>query len=448
MSTAEAQRKAHRIERLLADLDRRPGADGRVSPPLVFWVPGRIEVLGKHTDYGGGRSLLCAVERGFCLAAIPREDDDPRSGAPPSPLVRIRDLDSDNAAEFEMSPDIPARPGHWSNYPITVARRIASNFHVQLRGADIMFSSDLPPAAGVSSSSALVVATFLALSEVNHVAESAEYRANIHTPEDLAGYLGAVENGLDFRDLHGHAGVGTFGGSEDQTAILCSRANSLVQYSFCPVVFERAVPLPAGFGFVIASSGVLAEKTGAALDLYNRVSRRLSVGLERWRRATGRTDDSMQAAIQSSPDAAARIRDVLRATTDAEYPAESLLQRFDQFNTEANEIIPAAGDALARDDPAAFGDLVAQSQRGAERALENQIPETVALVRQARELGAVAASAFGAGFGGSVWALVKSSSIDTFRAAWSGQYAAEFPESAQRAEFFATRAGPPAMRLQ
>jgi galactokinase len=213
------------------------------------------------------------------------------------------------------------------------------------------------------------------------------------------------------------------------------------------VRFERAIAVPNDLTFVIAASGVLAEKTGSALELYNRVSRRLSAGLESWNRTTGRTDVSMGAAIASSPDARMQIREVLRASTDAAYPPESLLRRFDQFDTEANEIIPAAADALARGDVAAFGNHVAESQRGAERALENQIPETVALVRRARTIGAVAASAFGAGFGGSVWALVDSSSVEDFRREWMQRYHMAFPERADRSDFFSTRAGPAATAL-
>jgi galactokinase len=326
-------------------------------------------------------------------------------------------------------------------------RRIVLNFGGSLRGADIVFASDLPPASGVSSSSALVVAIFLALSSVNDLSSREAYRESIRTPQDLAGYLGAVENGLDFKSLTGNIGVGTFGGSEDHTAILCAAPNALVQYSFSPVTFERGLPLPATLTFVIGASGILAEKSGAALELYNRVSRRLRVCLEQWNRATGRDDVSMGAAIRSSPDASEQIRSVLERVTDAAFSSTSLVKRFEQFNLETARVIPAAGDALARGDLPGFGELVDQSQRAAEWGLENQIDETLALVASARKLGAVAASAFGAGFGGSVWALVDSSTADDFLGKWSAGYAAAFPAAAKRATFFTTLAGPPAIPL-
>ena len=86
-----------------------------------------------------------------------------------------------------------------------------------------------------------------------------------------------------------------------------------------------------------------------------------------------------------------------------------LLDRFNQFVEESTELVPAAADELGAGDLDAFGRTVARSQELAERLLRNQVPETVALVRSARDHGAWAASAFGAGFGGSVWALVDAS---------------------------------------
>ncbi len=438
MSSEETERKIARFAQLtleLAKLQGRTRVDSADS--VAFWVPGRIEVLGKHTDYGGGRSLLCAIERGILVLAHPQS----------VALVRIRDANSGETAELELSPDVVSAPGHWSNYAITVARRIATNFGGPMRGADVVFASDLPFAAGASSSSALVVAIFLALSAVNDLPARHEYQADIRTQEDLAGYLGCVENGLDFKSLRGNAGVGTFGGSEDHTAILCAQPDTVVQYSFSPVTFERAIALPAGYAFVIGASGVVAEKTGAALEHYNNVSRRLSVGLECWRKATGRNDISMGAAMTSSANAHELIRDVLSASTTVDYAAESLTERFDQFYAESSEIIPAATDALSRGDLVEFGEQVARSQHGAERGLRNQIPETMAMVREARGLGAVAASAFGAGFGGSVWALVDSSSVETFRRSWANAYRDAFPESAHRSVFFVTRAGPRATEI-
>jgi galactokinase len=153
--------------------------DAADMPPLAFFVPGRIEVLGKHTDYCGGRSLLCAVEQGFCLVARARRDR----------LVRVVDAVSGDVAECALDPEAKPARGRWSNYPATVARRVARNFPQATSGADIAFISDLPQASGMSSSSAFMIGVFLVLAEVNGLARSPEYLANVDGMESLAGYL-------------------------------------------------------------------------------------------------------------------------------------------------------------------------------------------------------------------------------------------------------------------
>jgi len=408
------------------------------SPVLARFVPGRIEVLGKHTDYAGGRSLLAAVERGFCMVAVPRDDC----------TVRLWSKDAADLADFEIDVDLQPTIGHWSNYPMTVARRIARNFPGELRGAEMAVASDLPIASGMSSSSALMVTCFLTLADINHLVDRPEYQADIHSPEELAGYLGAVENGQTFGGLVGDAGVGTFGGSEDHTAMLCCRGGELSQYSFCPVKFERLVALPDDVVFVVASSGVVAEKTGAALELYNRTSRLTSAVADLWRAETGRDDPHMAAAVAGSADAVRRMRDVLSRAEYEGFTAADLQDRFEHFYAESEEIIPAAGDALAAGDLARFGELVGRSQHLTETKLRNQVAETIFLAASARRCGAIAASAFGAGFGGSVWSLVARDAAEDYTTEWRRAYHEAYPPRAEKSSFFATQAAPASVELR
>jgi galactokinase len=442
MSRANAQAKAELFGQALAAL--RAMAISGVQQPLRFFVPGRIEVMGKHTDYAGGRSLLCAIECGICLVATPRADNQ----------LRILDAASNLETCFRISPDGMPEGHDWSIYPRTVARRVAQNFSGACCGADIAFASDLPRAAGLSSSSALIVAFFCVLSESNGLEQRAEYRANIQTRDELASYLGAVENGLDFGSLRGDLGVGTFGGSQDHTAILCCAPGVLSQYSFCPVRHEMLVPMPEGYVFVVAASGVEASKIGEARASYNRASLGVSAILRLWCEATGRADETLAQAAVSAPDAPRQIRALLRSVGLEEihqghfaFSARELVDRFEAFVGESMGLVSAVAEALARADLRRAGDLVDQSQRQAELWLGNQIPQTIALARSARELGAAAASAFGAGFGGSVWALVKADSAADFSSRWMATYSDLFPQTAGAARFFSTRPGPSLMRL-
>ena len=123
-----------------------------------------------------------------------------------------------------------------------------------------------------------------------------------------------------------------------------------------------------------------------------------------------------------------------------------LTRRLAQLTAECRVLIPGVVDALGKRDFNRLGELVAASQHGAEIGLENQIPETMALVETARRFGAVAASAFGAGFGGSVWAMVPVERVEPFTEQWSGEYRRRFPERSL-ARFLVTRPAPAAGRL-
>jgi len=453
LSGPEAARKAQLFAETARVVTNAAGAD---PDTLRHWfVPGRIEVLGKHTDYAGGRSLLCAVERGFCFSASPRRDG----------VLQVTDVRNGVDARFVVSEDQPGET-RWRNYIATVCRRVARNFPGALRGADVAFASDLPRSAGLSSSTALVIGTFRVLAEMNALEQHPAYAANIPDREALASYLGCIENGRTFGTLIGDSGVGTRGGAQDHTAVLCSEAGRIVAQAYSPARRERVLPMPAGCTFVIGSSGVAASKTGDALDDYNRAALAVAALVELWPRQIHASAPTLYdivarhdaAATPADFDAGvvAHLRESITQTAPpalsptasaGAFSREALTARLDQFVLETFQIIPAAGDALARGDLGTFGDLVDRSQAAAELWLGNQIPETIALARLARTEGALAASAFGAGFGGSVWALVKTTRAAAFLETWRSRYLASFPDRLGAAEFFLTAAGPPLFQI-
>ncbi len=402
----------------------------------AWFVPGRIEVLGKHTDYAGGRSLLAATQQGFCLVAAQTA----------RPRLRLLDLTRGVRLTLPLSAEATS-PRGWGRYPLAVVRRLARDFPPIFgrngRGLDLAFTNDLPSAAGVSTSSAFVVATFLALAEWCGLSNDARFRAHLASPEALAGYLGAVENGYAFGPFSGDHGVGTFGGSEDHTAILTSRVGTLRQVRFCPVVFERELSLPAGLVFAIASSGVEAAKADGAREDYNRASRLASEAAAIWRQVMARDEPHLAGVARSQ--GARSIHSLPSAFQNALSSDHSA--RVEHFLTESEELVPAAADALLSGDLSTFGDLVDRSQTLGARLLGNQIPETVFLARTAHEHGAAAASAFGAGFGGSVWALVRAVDVESFLANWRVEYHDAFPERVATSRWFWTPAGEGARRL-
>jgi galactokinase len=400
-----------------------------VGESVRLWVPGRVEVLGKHTDYAGGRSLVCATEQGIAFATSPRHDD----------VVTITDAADRTTFRSRLRVDGHPIDRAWFTYPATVVRRVVRNFPGASTGADIVFDSDLPRAAGMSSSSALMIGVFLALAGVNSLRQRAEW-GELPSSEELASYLATVENGRSFHALEGDGGVGTAGGSEDHLAILCARAGELRQYSFNPVQLERVVTLPADLVFAVASSGIVARKTGEVRERYNRASRLAGEVFDIWRTRFGGEERSLGGALRSAPDAYGRLRGALDSA--------ELKTRLDHFAQESELIVPAAAERLAAGDLGGFGAYVARSQTVAEQWLGNQVPETSDLARDAVDLGAIAASAFGAGFGGCVWALVRESDAQLFLERWAQTYRAKHPEPGARSAFFTTRPGRGAFEIR
>jgi galactokinase len=437
MCSESAQVKAKLFQRSIESLAdcRNRSSFGR---NIKLFVPGRIEFLGKHTDYAGGRSLVTAIDMGFAVTAMARMDR----------TIRIINVQQTEAFEFSLDAIPNAEPYSWTIYPLTVARRVVRNFPGPICGADIAFLSDLPPASGLSSSSAFIIALFMALAAVNRLEKHEQYRANIQGPESLAGYLATIENGQSFGSLLGEHGVGTFGGSEDHTAILCSRPGCLVQYRYCPVVHESTIRIPEGTAFAVAFSGVIADKNSPETQIkYNLKSRLAARIIELWREATGRCNPHLAAILESNPNAADLLDDIIRSSPPGVFSHQELIDRMNHFIVENNELVGPAGLALERGDFTVLGELVDRSQYLVDVWLGTQIPETIFLAKAARRLGAHASSSFGAGFGGAVWALVNANSSTDFIAGWQAQYRREFPDAGEKAAFRICQSGPAAFFL-
>jgi galactokinase len=304
----------------------------------------------------------------------------------------------------------------------------------------------------MSSSSGFMVAVYLLLAKINRLSEWEQYRRNIRDGAvgiaDLAAYLATIENGRSFGGLAGDLGVGTLGGSEDHTALLCSEAGRIGQFSYCPITLEMRLPVSADLAFAVGISGVVAEKTGDTREKYNKASRLASKLLEIWRMGTGKSDPTLAAALHSSPDAPEQLKSLIHSETAKALDAAALQARLKHFLVENDEVIPNVDAALAAADRQALGHWVDQSQEAAKELLGNQVAETIFLAAEARRQGAIAASAFGAGFGGSVWALIERDRAEAFLSAWGVQYREHFPVHIDASQFFLTEAGPAAFFVE
>ena len=424
-----ARSRAHLLAQAESALRSATGA----GPEWRWFVPGRIEVFGKHTDYAGGRSLLVAVPRGFAIVARPRPDG----------LVQVIDARYGQRATVDVSGT--SEVAGWARYLAVVARRMAHNFPGAALGADLAIASDLPRAAGLSSSSALVVAIGTALIRRADLANRPEWRAAIQSNVDLAGYLGAVENGLTFGTLAGTSGVGTHGGSEDHTAIINCRPGQLSAYAYVPVRHLEDAPMPSDWRFVVATSGVEADKAGSAMARYNHASLATRALVDVWNRGSGASYPTLASALATSADGPSHLHALIERVPHPDFTAAVLRQRLAHFIDEDARVLPAA-HAFRTADVAAIGHLSRASQHDADVLLGNQIEETRELARLARECGAFAASSFGAGFGGSVWALAEAESAAAFGERWTHAYRSRVTAPAP-IEWFAVRPGPGVVEL-
>lgn len=417
LDALEVPAKVRLYDSVLHAFHRRTGT----GPDYVWWVPGRLEVFGTHTDYAGGRTLVAAVPRGFAFAASARADAQ----------VRAEDAASEESVTIDptspTSASIGARGARpllaratgaygWRHYVEVVVERLARNFPGAQAGADIVFASDLPRAAGMSSSSALMVGIATALVRLWEIRARPEWRAHVRGLLDEAGYYACIENGRNFGDLAGDSGVGTHGGSEDHAALLCGQPGALSAYAFVPMRHLDTVGVPDDWRFIITPSGVAAEKTGAALDSYNRLARGAEVLLDLWNRCEA-PHASLASALVSDPSAPARLRDITRASRVDGWPADALESRLQHFIRE-DARVPRALQAFRHGDAEMLRAIAAASQTDSAELLRNQVQETVVLARRALECGAFAARSFGAGFGGSVWALVQGDHAEWFAPSW------------------------------
>ena len=350
-------------------------------------APGRVNLIGEHIDYNGLSVLPMAIERRVRI----------RYRRLNEPVVRLAGAGGEfRPFAFRLEERIErAATGHWSNYVRAAARGLLGHGLALERGIEGVVESDLPVAVGLSSSSALVVASALALLDANEIRfERLELAALLARAERFAG---------------------PEGGGMDQAASLCGRRGHALRIDFDPL---RATPvaMPAGWRWVVASSLARAEKTrsaedGGAQDAYSARRRECRAALARATRAWPPSGgaETASAAPQTYPELAAawgtispRLHELLDWAQSVLEPV--LLRRFRHVLTEGKRV-EAAHAAMARSRMAEFGALMTRSHESLRDDYEASTPELDQIVETAIDAGAAGARLTGAGFGGCVVAL-------------------------------------------
>jgi galactokinase len=350
----------------LSHFEKRFGSGGGI---LVAEAPGRVNLIGDHTDYNGLPVFPMALQRRFRIVFRPRTDE----------LVRIASADGFAEREFAVATEIePYAAGDWGNY-VKASAWILARRYGRLHGMDALIQSDVPVAAGLSSSSALVVGSGLALLAANRIEAAFEELVELF-PE-------------------GERYVGTRGGAMDHTVCLAGKAGYALKIDFSPFAIHPT-RVPDGWRFLIGHSLVRAEKSAAVKAQYNE-----------------RRESCQQAFMRPQPELSELER-----------------RRYRHVMSEA-ERVERARAAMIAGDLVEFGALMNASHASLRDDFEVSHGEVDALVEAFLAAGAAGARVTGAGFGGCVVALCREEEKGRILAAVESTFYAARPKRVEFAEY-------------
>jgi N-acetylgalactosamine kinase len=396
---------------------------------LYARAPGRINLIGEHTDYNGCPVFPMAVNKDIVAVFSPLD----------KPILEVEDAgDNDyGSRSFTLEEDIPPySSGDWGNYPKAAAQGIVDYLKGEvssLKGARMLITSIIPPAAGMSSSSAFVVLTAVVLLRVN----------NIDIPPlELASLLARAEHY-----------VGTQGGGMDQAVSLMGRAGYALKMDFNPLAIHP-VSLPREYVFVVANSMVAAKKTGTAMNNYNRraIECRLATAVlnREFSREAGK-DMAVRLIGDLTEDRLGMNRDKIKTRAEAflaekTYSLKEIALRLEKSPQEVEQAycltrdgsvfgepedgyklgqrlrhvisewhrVEASAAAIEKGKMSRFGELMNESHASCRDDYEISCPELDRLVSIAGEAGALGSRLTGAGFGGCTVSLVERDRVEGF----------------------------------
>ncbi len=349
------------------------------EPAVVSYAPGRVEILGNHTDYNEGFVLSAAINFGTCFAVAKRNDG----------VVRLTAGDLMKTVEFPVSDPAPTKLDGWSNYVKGVIAGLGAR--APLGGFDAMFYGNVPLGSGLSSSAALEMSAGLAIAAL----------FGLEVPPVEMAKIGQ-------RAEREYAGCNC--GLLDQASSLFGKRGCLVRSDFRSLTFDT-VELGNDVCFLLC-------KTHAKHALVD--------GAYNERREACERAARYFAGVLPHPVTA------LRDVTWAEFLAhkdglDDVTARRAAHPIGEDERVLAAADLLRNHDLEGFGGLMFESHSSSRYNFENSCPELDTIVDAAKSSsGILGARLSGGGFGGSVVALVRPADVKAASAAIGDAYASKY----------------------
>jgi len=342
---------------------------GAGAPSLCARAPGRVNVIGEHTDYNLGRVLPFAIAQSTVVEIRPRRD------------LKVRVFSNTLRESAEMNLPIIAgrRSGTWRDYVAGVLAefgRLAQLSH----GFDATIHSDVPIGAGLSSSAALEVAISLAVCRL--------YQIDLEDLEVIRLCQRAESTS-----------VGTECGLMDQYASLLGEADRILEIDLKGMTHRSVAAPPDGYRFLVVDSGV---RRALSSSHYNTRRGECQEALERLRSEL--CDPGSEA-----------LADLSRGELDRAGPRlPPHLRNRAMHVIEENERVRQAASTLERGDMAALGELIYSSHVSQRDLYEVSVPEVDEIVEWGCRHGALGARIMGGGFGGATLHLVPSHNVSSF----------------------------------
>jgi galactokinase len=345
------------------------------SKPRIFRAPGRVNLIGEHTDYNDGFVLPAAIDLYTWTAVSPRPDK----------KLRVYSENLGESSEIDLAQGDPRPRDHWSDYVHGVALMLQGS-GVALRGCDVAIFSDVPSGAGLSSSAALEVSVASALLALS----------GLSLPlTELAKLCQRAENEF----------VGARVGIMDQFASCFGSAHHAILLD-CRSLEYKLLPLPAGITMVICNTMV---KHGHSGGEYND------------RRA--QCEEGVRLLSKYFPSIKA-LRDVSAAQLESHRgDLPDLIYRRCHHVVSENERVLSAVSALESGDLKEAGRCMAESHSSMRDDYEISCRELNLMVDLARgREGLVGSRMTGGGFGGCTVNLVRTASVERFTAEMRSAY--------------------------
>ncbi|MEY2412869.1 MAG: galactokinase [Acidobacteriaceae bacterium] len=341
----------------------------------LFRAPGRVNLIGEHTDYNDGFVMPAAIEFDVWVAVAEHVGR----------TISVRSCNFPDVVEIDLDAKETKKKNHWSDYVTGVALALERAGH-RLRGADLLIRGDVPMGSGLSSSAAVEIASALALLAASDKSMD---------PVSLAKLCQRAENEF----------VGARVGIMDQFVSACGRAGHALMLD-CRSLEYRLLPLPAGVSLVICNTLV---KHSLASGEYNT------------RRAE--CERGVRLLSRFLPDVRS-LRDVNASDLEryaGELP-EIIYHRCRHVVLE-NARVEEAASALRSGDLELFGHLMGESHRSLRDDYEVSCDELNLMVDLASKVkGVIGCRMTGGGFGGCTINLVRDSAVPGFRSELADSY--------------------------